>query len=284
MTTRFAPSPSGPLHLGHALAALVAWECAQATGGSFLLRIDDIDHTRCRAEYETALREDLAWLGLAWPEPVRRQRACLSEYADALARLRALDVVYPCFCTRAEIQREIDAAPQAPHGPEGPLYPGRCRGLSPVEIEARQARVASPAWRLDIEKATALAGPLTWLDLRAGLQTAEPALLGDVVLARKDIGASYHLAVVVDDAKQGVTLVTRGEDLFFATHLHRLLQHLLNLPVPEWLHHPLVVDAQGRRLAKRDAATSLQILRAQGVTPAAIRRQLEPLLAASRIA
>lgn len=284
MITRFAPSPSGPLHLGHALAALVAWECARAAGGTFLLRIDDIDHTRCRAEYETALREDLTWLGLSWPEPVRRQSDCLPEYAAALAQLRALGVVYPCFCTRAEIQREIAAAPQAPHGPEGPLYPGRCRGLSAAEVEARHAQMASPAWRLDVERAAALAGPLVWFDHRAGQQTAQPALLGDVVLARKDIGVSYHLAVVVDDARQGVTLVTRGEDLFFATHLHRLLQHLLDLPVPEWLHHPLVVDKQGRRLAKRDAATSLRTLRAQGLTPSILRRQLEPLLAGSRLA
>lgn len=282
VVTRFAPSPSGRLHMGHALAALVAWERAQAAGGQFLLRIDDIDHTRCRREYEEALKVDLAWLGLSWPEPVRRQSEHLAEYQAALEQLQSLGVVYPCFCTRAEIQREIAAAPQAPHGPEGPLYPGRCRGLSAAEVAARLKEVPSPAWRLDVAKALALAGPLTWRDRRAGLQTAQPALLGDVVLARKDIGASYHLSVVVDDARQGVTLVTRGEDLFASTHLHRLLQGLLGLPAPEWLHHPLVVDAQGRRLAKRDNAAALQTLREQGVTPADIRQRLEPLLAAVR--
>ncbi len=280
--TRFAPSPSGWLHLGHALAALVAWEDAHREGGEFLLRIEDIDLTRCREEYEVALKEDLAWLGLSWPEPARRQHEHLPVYAEALARLQALGVVYPCFCTRADIQREITSASHAPHGPEGPLYPGLCRRRPAEEVAALlEASPTPPAWRLDVTQATKLAGPLVWHDRLAGPQDAQPARLGDVVLARKDIATSYHLAVVVDDALQGITLVTRGEDLFASTHVHRLLQHLLGLPVPEWLHHPLVVDEHGRRLAKRAEAVSLRALRAQGATPETLRRQLAPLLSAA---
>jgi glutamyl-Q tRNA(Asp) synthetase len=272
--TRFAPSPTGLLHLGHALAALVAWEAARRTRGTFLLRIEDIDRTRCRAEFETALREDLTWLGLTWPEPVRRQSDHLADYAAALEQLKALGVIYPCFCTRAEIEREIAAMVSAPHGPEGTLYPGTCRALTERVRTEKLAAGAGHAWRLDVARAEALTGPLEWIDRRRGRQVAVPAVLGDVVLARKDIGTSYHLAVVVDDAAQGVTLVTRGEDLFPCTHLHRLLQQLLGLPVPEWAHHSLVCDASGRRLAKRDHASGLRTLRESGATPADVRERL----------
>lgn len=272
--TRFAPSPTGHLHLGHALAALVAWDLAARAGGTFLLRIEDIDRTRCRREFEDDLMADLRWLGLDWPEPVRRQSEHLADYAAALDRLRELGVVYPCFCTRGEIEREVRAMVSAPHGPEGPLYPGTCRALSGAEREARMAAGAEHAWRLDGTRAAALAGPLEWHDRRHGRHQAQPDVLGDVVLARKDIGTSYHLAVVLDDAAQGVSLVTRGEDLLPCTHLHRLLQHLLGLPVPEWAHHPLVCDAAGRRLAKRDHTASLRTLREMGATPAGVRDRL----------
>lgn len=272
--TRFAPSPTGLLHLGHALAALVAWEEAVRTGGRFLLRIEDIDRTRCRAEFEEALMDDLRWLGLSWPEPPRRQSEHVDEYAGALVRLREMGVVYPCFCTRAEIEREIAAMTSAPHGPEGPLYPGTCRGLSPKERASKIASSASHAWRLDALRAASLAGPLEWIDRRHGRFVADPSVLGDVVLARKDIGTSYHLAVVVDDAVQGVTLVTRGDDLLTSTHLHRLLQHLLGLGVPEWSHHPLVRDASGRRLAKRDTSATLRDLRRQGLAATDVRSRL----------
>jgi glutamyl-Q tRNA(Asp) synthetase len=281
VVTRFAPSPTGRLHLGHALAALVAWETAQRAGGQFLLRLEDIDQTRCRPEYETALMDDLAWLGLQWPEPVRRQSRHLNASMAALERLQTLGLVYPCFCTRTEIQREVAAMVNAPHGPEGVLYPGTCRALPAAARTARLAAGSDHAWRLDVTRASALAGPLRWYDHRQNWQTATPDILGDVVLARKDIATSYHLAVVVDDAAQGVTRVTRGEDLFACTHLHRLLQHLLDLPVPTWAHHPLVCDSAGKRLAKRDAAASLHSLRANGATPDSIRNRLHDAITES---
>jgi glutamyl-Q tRNA(Asp) synthetase len=272
--TRFAPSPSGPLHLGHALAALVAWDEARGNGGGFLLRIEDIDSTRNRPQWETAIEDDLRWLGLVWPQPVRRQSEHLAEYSAALDTLRSLGLVYPCFCTRTEIQREIAASANAPHGPEGPLYPGTCRRLAESERARRMAEGKPYAWRLDVAAAAASAGPLVWRDRTHGEFLAAPAFLGDVVIARKEIGTSYHLAVVIDDAAQGVTLVTRGEDLLPCTHLHRLLQHCLALPVPEWKHHRLVRDANGNRLAKRDGALSLQALRQAGATPEQIRQRL----------
>jgi glutamyl-Q tRNA(Asp) synthetase len=267
--TRFAPSPSGPLHLGHAHSALFAHR--QADGGRFLLRIEDIDTARCRGEHETAVYEDLRWLGLDWEKPVRRQAACMADYRAALDRLAAAGLLYPCFCTRRDIQAEIARAGSAPHGPEGTLYPGLCRRLDAGERAARLAAGESHALRLDMAEAQRRAGRLTWRDRAKGQLEARPELLGDVVLARKDIATSYHLSVVVDDALQGVTLVTRGEDLFHATHLHRLLQALLDLPVPEWHHHGLIRDANGERLAKRNAAASLAALRAAGKSAAAVR-------------
>jgi glutamyl-Q tRNA(Asp) synthetase len=269
LTTRFAPSPTGLLHTGHAYAALRAWDEAQKGGGQMLLRLEDIDTGRCREHFETAVFEDLAWLGLTWPQPVWRQSGRMDFYQAALSRLQSLGVIYPCFCTRREL-----SAIDAPQGPDGPLYPGTCRALSHGERADRMATAAHYALRLDTAKAARLAGPLTWIDLDRGLQNAAPALLGDVVLARKDIATSYHLAVTVDDAAQGITVVTRGEDLFASTHIHRLLQALLSLPVPVWRHHRLICDAAGRRLAKRDDAQSLRSLRDQGLTPAAIRQSL----------
>ncbi|HYC05401.1 MAG TPA: tRNA glutamyl-Q(34) synthetase GluQRS [Azospirillaceae bacterium] len=269
--TRFAPSPTGHLHLGHAHSALFGWRAAQARGGSFLLRIEDIDPNRCRAEFERDLKEDLAWLGLSWPEPVRRQSEHREDYKAALVRLEAMGATYPCFCSRKEIQEEIARAGAAPHGPEGPLYPGTCRRLAPEERAAKLAAGLPFAVRLSVAAATALTGRLTWRDLGEGEVVAEPELMGDVVLHRRDAPSSYHLSVAVDDALQGVTLVTRGRDLFHATHIHRLLQGLLGLPVPDWHHHGLLLNERGERLAKRDGAASLRSLRAAGKSPAEVR-------------
>lgn len=268
--TRFAPSPTGWLHLGHAHAAIFAHEAAQ--GGRFLIRLEDIDGTRARPEYEEAIFDDLAWLELKWETPVRRQSDHFDDFRAALAKLEALGVLYPCFCTRREIQEEIVRAGNAPQGPDGPLYPGTCRNRSADERAERMANGEAYALRMDVTKAVAIISKeLIWTDRGRGRVTARPDVFGDVVLARKDTPASYHLAVVVDDALQGITLVTRGEDLLDATHLHRLLQELLSLPVPEWHHHRLITDESGKRLAKRDDARSLRSLRAAGWTPDQIR-------------
>jgi len=273
--TRFAPSPTGRLHKGHAYSALAAFTLARESGGRFLLRIEDIDHTRCRPEATAAILEDLAWLGITWEEPVRRQSEHLPEYNEAAARLLDADFLYPCFCTRGDIQRELGTAGQAPHGSEGPLYPGTCRRLSADERTSRAAAGAPHCLRLNREKALADQRPdLTWHDSSAGLQTARPELLGDAILVRRDIGTSYHLAVVYDDALQGVTDIVRGVDLFEATHLHRLLQALLGLPTPRYHHHPLLTDSAGKRLAKRDQAITLAELRAGGLSSAQLREEL----------
>jgi len=273
IVTRFAPSPTGYLHLGHAFAALTAWGQARAAGGRFLLRIEDIDPTRCRPEFAAALLEDLAWLGLDWDGPVRVQSAHLPEYRAALDALAARGLLYPCFCTRAAIAREVAGAAAAPQGPDGaPLYPGTCRALSPADRAERIAAGAPYALRLDMTRAIAEAGgPLQFLESGEGLVACRPERFGDVVLGRKDAPASYHLCVTHDDAAQGVTLVTRGEDLRPATDLHRLLQALLGWSAPAYAHHRLVTDAAGRRLAKRDGAVSLRALRAAGATPAQAR-------------
>lgn len=271
VVTRFAPSPTGLLHLGHARAALLAWREARRSGGRFLLRIEDIDSTRCRPEFEAAILEDLAWLGLDWETPVRRQSEHMADYAAALGRLDVAGLLYPCFCTRREILAEIAAAGHAPHGPDGPLYPGTCRGLGAAERRRRLDSGAAYALRLDMARAMARAGALAWQDRVRGPVTAEPARFGDVVLARKETPASYHLAVTVDDHLQGVTLVSRGEDLFEATHVHRLLQALLGLATPAYFHHALVTDSAGRRLAKRDGALTLRALRRTGRAPAEVR-------------
>jgi glutamyl-Q tRNA(Asp) synthetase len=267
ITTRFAPSPTGYLHLGHAYSALDAWRAARETGGKFLLRIEDIDTTRCKPEFTGAILDDLAWLGLDWDGDVRKQSEHFADYEAALDRLDVMGVIYPCFCTRAAIAAEIARAGGAPQGEEGPIYPGTCRDLTVEERLRRIAAGANFALRLDVPKASAIAGRLEWEEDEHGIITADPQLLGDVVLARKDTPTSYHLAVTLDDALQGVTLVTRGADLFTATHIHRLLQALLDLPTPRYRHHKLLTDAGGKRFAKRDKALTLRALRASGKTP-----------------
>ena len=271
--TRFAPSPTGYLHVGHVRSALEGWRAARGTGGRFLLRLEDIDQTRCRGEYAVAILEDLAWLGLSWDGPVRKQFEHLEDYRRALDRLEAMAVVYPCFCTRREIRDEIARAGGAPHALSGPPYPGTCRALDRRQRIEKQRSGVDYALRLDLDRALALTGALEWIE-EAGdgphRRLADPAPLGDVVLARKDLLTSYHLAVTVDDAIQGVTLVTRGEDLATATHVHRVLQALLNLPTPRYRHHELVTDAAGRRLSKRDRALTIRAMRASGIGPAEI--------------
>jgi glutamyl-Q tRNA(Asp) synthetase len=273
IVTRFAPSPTGYLHLGHVRSAWEGWRAARAAGGRFLLRLEDIDHARCRDEYAAAIVEDLAWLGLDWDGGVRRQSQHFDDYRAALDRLEAMGLVYPCFCTRREIRAEIAGAGGAPHpGPGGELgapYPGTCRVLTAAARPTRRASSLSYALRLDVGAALAHTGPLAWCEEERRV-VADPAPLGDVVLARKEMPTSYHLAVTVDDALQGVTLVTRGADLFTATHIHRLLQALLGLPTPRYRHHKLLTDARGRRLAKRDDALSVRAMRAAGMTPAAV--------------
>ena len=275
---RFAPSPNGYLHLGHALSALVNADMARAAGGRLLLRIEDIDATRCRPEYEAAIYQDLAWLGMAWEEPVRRQSEHLAEYGAALARLEARGLLYASFESRAEIARLV--AERESHGfwprdPDGaPLYPGDARSLSPAERRRHLASGKPYALRLDMAAAIARTGALTWSeggDGAGGTITATPQEWGDVVLARKDVPTSYHLAVVVDDARQGVTHVVRGQDLFRATSVHRLLQVLLGLGAPHYHHHRLVLDADGQKLSKSTRATALRSLRESGASPADIR-------------
>jgi glutamyl-Q tRNA(Asp) synthetase len=273
--TRLAPSPTGYLHLGHAYSALFAFEAARMSGGRFLLRIEDIDRQRCRPEFEQGILEDLRWIGIDWDGPVRRQSDHLDVYRSALEELQRLGVIYPCFCSRKQIRVEVEHAGRAPHGPSGEaLYPGICRHLDPAESAWRIRNGEPYALRLDIEKSLARTGPLIWEDCRAGVIEADPASLGDVVLARKDVPTSYHLAVTVDDHLQGVTLITRGEDLFHATHIHRLLQALLGLRTPRYYHHNLIADSSGQRLAKRNRAITLRHLRDCRRTPDDIWRMI----------
>jgi glutamyl-Q tRNA(Asp) synthetase len=268
VVTRFAPSPTGYLHLGHVRSALAGWQAARAAGGRFLLRIEDIDHTRCRPEFSTAISEDLAWLGLDWDGPIRRQSQHFADYRAALDKLEEAGLLYPCFCTRRSISDEMARAGAAPQGELGLPYPGTCRRLSTGERVVQRA-AADYALRLDVTEALQRAGSLVWHEDGRPV-VAEPAQAGDVVLARKEAPASYHLAVTVDDALQGVTLVTRGADLYAATHIHRLLQALLGLPTPHYRHHQLLTDAAGRRLAKRDGAPTIRAMRAAGMTPDAV--------------
>jgi glutamyl-Q tRNA(Asp) synthetase len=285
IVTRFAPSPTGFLHLGHAYAALMAFEAARGGGGGFLLRIEDIDRIRCRNEFEGGIFDDLEWLGLFWEEPVRRQSEHFDDYAKALAKLEAQGLLYPCFCTRKDIAEEIVRAGVAPQAselaPEGPLYPGTCRALPLDERAKRIAEGAPYALRLDVAKAKTVAGcELSFAEQgrgpngETGMQIARPELLGDVVLARKELPTSYHLAVVVDDSLQGVTLVTRGHDLFPATHIQVLLQALLGYSRPAYAHHRLIVDSDGRKFAKRDRAVTLRALRESGASPDDIRKMV----------
>ncbi len=272
VTTRFAPSPTGRLHLGHAWSAILAHDRAREAGGRFLLRIEDIDAGRCRPEYIDGIIKDLRWLGLMWDGAVVRQSERMALYTAALERLRAAGLVYPCFCTRGDIACEVVGSLAAPHGPDGPRYPGLCRRLDPA---TRAARMPEPhAWRLDVAVAVERTGPLVWQDEIAGEVAADPLAAGDVVLARKDVATSYHLAVTVDDAAQRVTDVVRGADLSAATHVHRVLQALLGLPTPVYRHHPLPTDAHGRRLAKRDGAPTLASFRDAGLDGRALADDL----------
>jgi glutamyl-Q tRNA(Asp) synthetase len=277
IVTRFAPSPTGYLHLGHALSALTAWRQARAAGGRFLLRLEDIDPGRCRSEFGVAIQQDLAWLGLDWDGPVRVQSRHLPEYRAALDALAARGLLYPCFCNRGDILAEVAASASAPHAPDGsPLYPGTCRRLSPAERAVRITAGERFALRLEMAHAlAAVPGPLHFDEAGDGVIACDPARFGDVVLARKDAPASYHLCVTHDDALQGVTLVTRGVDLKPATDLHRLIQALMGWPAPHYAHHRLLTDASGRRLAKRNKAVTLRDLRAAGWSPEAVRRLAE---------
>ena len=270
--TRFAPSPTGPLHLGHAYSAVTAFNRAQAQGGTFLLRIEDIDRSRCRPDWEAQIYDDLHWLGLSWPEPVMRQSDRLPAYAEALDRLAALGLTYPCRCTRSDIRAAVSAPQEGATGPDGLIYPGTCRHRSMSEAGPQDAI------RLNMAKATALVGPVSFHEigpLHTGLHVLQPLQMkdtvGDVVLARRDMGTSYHLSVTVDDATQGITEVVRGVDLFDATAIHVLLQRLLDLPTTTYWHHDLIRDDQGQRLAKRDDARAIALYRKDGASPADIR-------------
>jgi glutamyl-Q tRNA(Asp) synthetase len=283
-TFRFAPSPNGYLHLGHALSALINVEQAGAVDGRFLLRIEDIDATRCRPDYEQAIVEDLAWLGVAWEDPVRRQSDHLDDYRAAIARLAAMGLVYPAFESRAQIVARVAERERFgpwPRDPDGvPLYPGSSSALSEAEREARMRAGLPYVLRLDVAAAVSRAGPLFWTETGAGPDhetgtiAADPAAWGDVVLARKDTPTSYHVSVVVDDALQGVTHVVRGRDLFWSTSVHRLLQSLLGLPAPAYHHHRLVTDDDGRKLSKSTGATALRYLRNDGVKLADVRKMI----------
>ena len=271
---RFAPSPTGHLHLGHAYSAMLDYDLSQLAGGRFLLRIEDTDIARCRPEYEVAIHDDLHWLGLIWEEPVRRQSEHFAEYGVALDRLRELGLIYPSFMSRAAIDAST-TDPAWPRDPDGvPLYPGVERTIRPTEVAARIASGVQLSQRIKMDEAAALAGPLAWIEEGSGARetiTADPLAWGDFVVARKDTPTSYHLSVVVDDALQGVTHVVRGRDLYAATSIHVLLQRLLGLPSPAYHHHRLIVDANGRKLSKSDRDTSLRSLRATGKTPEDIR-------------
>jgi glutamyl-Q tRNA(Asp) synthetase len=280
---RFAPSPNGPLHLGHAYSALLNFDLARKSGGRFLLRIEDIDPTRCRPEFEAAIYEDLAWLGISWEMPVRRQSEHFGEYRRAMEKLSALGLVYPSFESRTEIARlvaEREAKGAWPRDPDGaPLYPGNAKRLSPEERTRRIESGVPYALRLDMEAAVARAGDLAWIeqgrgpDGESGQIAARPHAWGDVILARKETPTSYHLSVVIDDALQAATHVVRGEDLFHATSVHALLQQLLGLPAPVYRHHQLIRDEAGHKLSKSTGSTGLRELRASGVQASDIRRQ-----------
>ncbi|KQR30480.1 glutamyl-Q tRNA(Asp) ligase [Rhizobium sp. Leaf155] len=278
---RFAPSPNGPLHLGHALSAFLNHDMAVAQGGLFLLRIEDIDLTRCTPAFEQGIYQDLRWLGLTWEQPVRRQSEHFFEYRAALDRLIDMGLVYPAFMSRGEIKTFVSEYESAgrgwPRDPDGaPLYPPLDKERGPQEVKALLASGTNHAWRLNMERALAqLSDPLVWLELGQGSEAsikADPAAWGDVVLSRSDAPSSYHLSVVIDDALQGVTKVVRGLDLFHATSVHRLLQALLDLPVPEYHHHRLILGSDGRKLSKSEGSTGLAVLRDAGFAPSDIRR------------
>lgn len=262
IVVRFAPSPNGLLHLGHAYAAMVAHDFARARGGRFLLRIEDIDGGRSRPEFVTAILDDLRWLGLEWDGDVIFQSARLESYAAAADRLKVMGLLYPCFCTRSDMRQLQEDGPQ-PEGPDGPIYAGTCRHLDP-ELARKRAVTEPHNWRLDVAKAAAISGPLRWTDERHGEQSSDPERLGDVILVPKDMPAAYHLAVTLDDARDGISHVVRGDDLFASTDIHRLLQALLDLPTPTYFHHPLLLDENGGKLSKSRGSASLSVLRTAG--------------------
>lgn len=278
VVTRFAPSPSGPMHVGHLLAALQARRLADAHGGACLLRVEDIDTRAQHPAYLELMYEDLHWLGLHFDGEVMVQTRRFGVYQTVLDKLRSMGLLYPCFCTRSEIKAQLAELGRAPHATLGYLYPGTCRRLTDDEVSKRLAAGLPHSWRLDMQRVQDLIGCPTWHDMRRGTQRCVPTAYGDVVLARKDFPASYHLAVVVDDAEQGVTHVTRGADLFESTHIHRALQGVLGLPVPVYCHHALLLDNAGKRLAKRDGARSIASLRAAGYTPGQVRESLTQAL------
>lgn len=278
VVTRFAPSPSGPLHVGHLLAALQARRLADVHGGSCLLRVEDIDQRAQHREYLDLMYEDLEWLGLHFDGEVMVQTQRFGTYQAVLDRLREMGLLYPCFCTRSEIKAQLAELGRAPHATLGYLYPGTCRRLPEDAVAERLASGMPHCWRLDMHRVQDLIGCPTWHDMYRGTQRCVPSAYGDVVLARKDFPASYHLAVVVDDAAQGVTHVTRGEDLFESTHIHRALQAVLGLRVPQYCHHSLLRDNEGKRLAKRDGARSIASLREAGYTPQQVRDSLQHAL------
>ena len=277
--TRFAPSPTGFLHLGHAYSALTAYDAAVAAGGRFLLRIEDIDQTRCRPNYTNAIFEDLEWLGLKWEVPVRVQSEHFADYRAALNKLEAMGLIYHCTCTRKEIEIEISKSAAAPHGLEGALYPGTCRPNNDEQMSLNTNAGKPYAVRLNVAKAIKLLKndgnwPLTWVDEHEGEQIAAPEKMGDIILARKDTPTSYHLAVTVDDALEVITHIIRGVDLFEATHIHVLLQALLGYKTPHYNHHKLIIGEDGKRLAKRDAAKTIRALREEGKSPDDIRAMI----------
>jgi glutamyl-Q tRNA(Asp) synthetase len=267
VVTRFAPSPTGELHLGSAYSAWTGWHRAREAGGHFLVRIEDIDIRRCKREFETAILEDLKWLGFAWDGEVRRQSEHFADYGRALDRLDERGLVYPCFCSRADIEREIAASANAPHGPDGPLYPGTCRHLSVQERRQRMTAGHEHCMRLDAGRAAEQAGSYHFFDDTLGRVEGQPLLMGDFVIARKDTPTSYHLSVTVDDHLQGITLVTRGVDVLPSTHVHGLLQKLLGYETPRYAHHKLLTDATGRRFAKRDRDMTIRAMRESGKSP-----------------
>jgi glutamyl-Q tRNA(Asp) synthetase len=267
VVTRFAPSPTGELHLGSAYSAWTGWHRAREAGGTFLVRVEDTDIRRCRREYETAILADLKWLGFDWDGEVRRQSEHFATYGKVLDQIDQRGLIYPCFCSRAEIQREVAASANAPHGPDGPLYPGTCRHLSVQERRDRVAAGHEHCLRLDADRAAGQAGPYHFVDEALGRIEGQPRLMGDFVIARKDTPTSYHLAVTVDDHLQGVTLVTRGIDVLPSTHVHGLLQKLLGYAAPQYVHHRLLTDATGRRFAKRDRDMTIRTMRESGMKP-----------------
>lgn len=263
--TRFAPSPTGYLHLGHAYSALQCWNWAALNEGEVILRIEDIDHTRCREQFVQDIFQDLSWMGFTWQDPVRFQSQHAEDYQVALRKLQDLGVLYPCTCSRKDIEKALSA----PHIEDHSIYPGTCRE-NPLAAGETPHNL-----RLDVQKAMKITGPLFWTDERAGQQKADPAQLGDAVIARKDIGTSYHLSVVVDDALQGIDTVIRGKDLFQVTHIHRLLQALLDLPTPSYIHHDLLMDEEGNRLAKRSGGSLIKTLRQEGQQPTDVLQKIK---------